>query len=364
MRSTVDSDAALSHPLDSSEAASVDASDARAHGSLCSRPVVLIVDDEPDLVSAMAATLAGAELDSFATSSHTEAKNALATGRFDLVLTDLYLGDNALGTEIADLAQAHHPPIPVVLLTGRPTLTNARDAIRSRVAELLVKPVAPHELVDACRRTMDRAATLRRAEQLATQNRVLASVLPRAIEAKDPTTRGHSDRVVRYADVLAQRCGVGAAERDSLRLASQLHDVGKIGIPEAILCKEGPLTADEREVIKRHPQMGYEILAPLEGDDNVRRWVYEHHERWDGRGYPCGLVGDEVALPGRILILAEVYDALAEARSYKRAWEMEKIVELFRHEAGQHFDPQLSHMVADGLENQGKRFFAPDGMLF
>lgn len=359
MRSTVDQFVTLS-PRPESEAG--------PHHNGCQpcqpRPRVLLVDDDADVLAAMRETLAAASFESVATDTPSRAKKALATERFDLVVTDLYLGDDGLGTEIADLAQAQRPAIPVILLTGRPSVANAQDAIRSCVAELLVKPVSPLELIAACRHTLERQAVRRRTEQLAAQNRVLASVLPRAIEAKDPTTRGHSDRVVQYAEVLAQRCGVSDADREALRLASQLHDVGKIGIPEAILCKEGPLTADEREVIKRHPQMGFEILEPLEGSENVRRWVFEHHERWDGRGYPCGLVGEEVALPGRILILAEVYDALAEARSYKSAWDMGKIVELFRHEAGHHFDPELSHLVADGLEGQGKRFFAPAGMLF
>ncbi len=325
---------------------------------------VLLVDDEPDVLSAMEATLRGAGLDLVVVGGHLEAKTALARERFDLLVTDLYLGDDALGTTLADMAQALKPPVPVILLTGRPSLSNAQDAIRSHVAELLVKPVASHDLVHACQHAILAAQTRRRAAHLASQNRVLASVLPRAIEVKDPTTRGHSDRVVRYADVLAQRCGVNDADRESLRLASQLHDVGKIGIPDEILCKEGPLTTAEREVIKRHPEMGFEILEPLEESEDVRRWVYQHHERWDGRGYPNGLARDEVALPGRILILAEVYDALAEVRSYKPAWETSKIVELFRHESGKHFDPDLSHLVADGLQGQGKRFFAPEGMLF
>jgi putative nucleotidyltransferase with HDIG domain len=325
---------------------------------------VLLVDDEQDVLSAMAAFLRHAGFDVTECRSVDAARHALAHVVFAVVVTDLYLGDDGLGTTVADVAQAKEPPIPVILLTGRPSLSGAQDAIRARVAELLVKPVAAHELVHACRRAINTAQERRRLEQLAAQNRVLASVLPRAIEVKDPTTRGHSDRVVRYADALAQRCGVDEADRESLRLASQLHDVGKIGIPEAILCKDGPLSSDEREVIKRHPQMGYEILASLEGGDEVRQWVYQHHERWDGSGYPNGLAREDVALPGRILILAEVYDALAEARSYKQAWDMAKIVDLFRFEAGKHFDPDLSNLVADGLECQGKRFFAPDGMLF
>jgi HD-GYP domain-containing protein (c-di-GMP phosphodiesterase class II) len=93
--------------------------------------------------------------------------------------------------------------------------------------------------------------------------------------------------------------------------------------------------------------------------------VYQHHERWDAKGYPEGLGGEEVDLPGRILILAEVFDALAEARSYKPAWETSKIIDFFRAQAGKHFDPDLAHIVADGLEQQGKRFFATaPGSLF
>jgi putative two-component system response regulator len=179
------------------------------------------------------------------------------------------------------------------------------------------------------------------------------------IEAKDPTTSGHAERVVQYTDRLAERCGVSDEDRESLRMAALLHDVGKIGVPRSILCKEGPLTAAEREVIQRHPQVGYDILADLEDCEDVRLWVIQHHERWDGRGYPHGLRGEDVALPGRILILAEVYDALAEARSYKPAWPIHEIAAFFRDQAEKHFDKQLAHMVADGLEREGRRFFAP-----
>jgi HD-GYP domain-containing protein (c-di-GMP phosphodiesterase class II) len=171
--------------------------------------------------------------------------------------------------------------------------------------------------------------------------------------------------VVEYAVLVATRMGVGEPELSWIRQGAILHDVGKIGVPDQILRKPGPLTLDEMEVVKRHPAMGYEVLSPLSDHQTVRDWVYQHHERWDGRGYPQGLGGEEVALPGRILVLAEVYDALAEERSYKAAWPIAKIVALFREQAGRQFDPELAKMVADGLERQGSRFFAADpGMLF
>src|SRR5690606_3770388 len=196
-------------------------------------------------------------------------------------------------------------------------------------------------------RTIEASRIERRARYHAAQNRVLSAVVPMIIEAKDPTTSGHSERVVRYVDRLAVRCGVSDEDREQLRLAAMPHDVGKIAVPRAILCKEGPLTAAEREVIERHPQDGFDILRGLEDCEQAREWVYQHHERWDGRGYPNRLQGCDVALPGRILSLAEVYDALAERRSYKEPWSNERIVALFRKEAGHHFDPDLAHLVAD-----------------
>jgi putative two-component system response regulator len=282
-----------------------------------------------------------------------------------LVLTDLYLGEERLGYEIAEFARAMRRPIPVILVTARPSFANAREAMRSHICEIVVKPIDGPTLVAACRRSIDQWEIRRRNQELETQNRTLIDVLPRAIEAKDPTTKGHSERVVHYADGLARRCQVDAEDREALRLASLLHDVGKIGIPNSILRKQGPLTADERQVVQCHPAVGYDILEPLKYSEKVRLWVYQHHERYDGLGYPEGLRGDEVELPGRILILAEVFDALASARSYKPAWKTTKIAEFFRSQAGKHFDPDLSHLVADGLDAEGARFFANgNGLLF
>jgi putative two-component system response regulator len=251
------------------------------------------------------------------------------------------------------------------VLTGRPTFDGAKEALRNQVADIVVKPVLADQLLSTCRRVVQETELARRNQELETANRVMTSVLPRTIEMKDPTTSGHANRVVGYTDALARRLKVNAEDRASLRLAALLHDIGKIGVPDHILQKPGELTLDEREVVKRHPAMGYEVLSELPEHDNVRTWVYQHHERWDGGGYPNGLQGEDVALPGRILVLAEVYDALAEERSYKKAWPTAKIVDLFRAQAGRQFDPDLAHLVADGLERQGARFFAasPD-LLF
>jgi putative nucleotidyltransferase with HDIG domain len=326
---------------------------------------VLIVDDEPDVLQSLSNTLAHDGFEVTAVNSLAAGVAALGNQTFDLILTDLYLGDSDLGSQVAQAAQSIKPAPPVIILTGKPTFDGAQAALRSNVADMVVKPADPQKLLNTCNRVMQEAALERRNRELESVNRVLTSVLPRTIEIKDPTTSGHAARVVEYTDTLAERCGVSIEDRASLRLASLLHDVGKIGIPDHILTKPGPLTADEREIINRHPQMGYEVLEGLTEHENVRNWVYQHHERWDGKGYPNKMAGEEVALPGRILVLAEVYDALAEVRSYKPAWPIAKIVALFRAEAGKHFDPDLALLVADGLEKSGARFFSAEkDMLF
>ncbi len=321
---------------------------------------ILVVDDDSAVLNFMDKILTRAGFKVSCLSNLGQARQALTEDSFDLVLTDLYLGDTSLGYEVAEMASAMRPPLPVILVTGRPSFDSAHEALRSRISEIVVKPIDGNELVQACNKIIQQWSIRRQTEQLEIQNSVLAQVLPRAIEAKDPTTKGHSERVVQYVDTLASRCGVESEDRESLRLAALLHDVGKIGIPNSILSKPGGLTVEEREKIQEHPAFGYEILKPLQGNENVRLWVYQHHERWDGKGYPNGLSEDEVALPGRILVLAEVYDALAEARSYKPAWPNNRIAELFRKEAGHHFDPELAHMVASGLDQEGSRFFTAE----
>jgi putative two-component system response regulator len=326
---------------------------------------VLVVDDEPDVLQGVRGILERAGYAVTGVPSLDQAVGALTAGHYELIVTDLYLGDTDLGHEIAEVARGRRPQTPVVVMTGRPTFDAAQGALRHRVDDIVVKPVDADHLVATCRRVIRDTDLARRNQELESANRVLTSVLPRTIEMKDPSTSGHAARVVGYTDTLAARCGVGPEQRASLRLAALLHDIGKIGVPDQILRKPGPLTADEMEVVRRHPAMGYEVLAPLAEHGDVRDWVYQHHERWDGKGYPQGLAGEDVALPGRILVLAEVYDALVEERSYKPAWPVARIVALFREQAGRQFDPDLAHLVADGLERCGKRFFAAaPGQLF
>jgi len=159
-----------------------------------------------------------------------------------------------------------------------------------------------------------------------------------AIDAKDPYTQGHSHRMSEYAVLIAQELGLGAAQINDIRIGSLLHDVGKIGIPDAILKKAGMLTADEWVVIKSHPQVGWNILHEVTLLEPVLPGILEHHEKLDGSGYPHGLRGEQISLMGRIVTVADVFDAMTSDRPYRPALSVVEVLAYLRQEANQLFD--------------------------
>ena len=162
-----------------------------------------------------------------------------------------------------------------------------------------------------------------------------------SIESADRYTQGHCERVANYACALARAVGVEPEVLLWFRMGALLHDVGKIVVPAEILNKPGRLTPDEREVIERHPDAGVELIGDIEFPWDIRPMVRHHHEAWDGSGYPAGLAGDDIPLPARILCVADVYDALASDRPYRRAFAHETTLEMMAGEAGTKLDPAL-----------------------
>lgn len=165
--------------------------------------------------------------------------------------------------------------------------------------------------------------------------------LTAAIDAKDRYTCGHSDRVAHLSWQLALAIGMKQEDADRVRIAGIVHDVGKIGVPEAVLTKQGRLTDDEFEAIKKHPEIGHRILRDIPQMADVLPGVLHHHEKWDGRGYPHGLIGERIPLMARIIALADTFDAMSSTRSYRQAMPREKVLEEIRKCAGTQFDPAL-----------------------
>jgi cyclic di-GMP phosphodiesterase len=218
--------------------------------------------------------------------------------------------------------------IPVVLLTS---LNSDQDRIHSIMCgadDFLSKPVNKHEL-------LARVHSLLRLKQFTDEldnaETVLFS-LALSIEAKDPYTEGHCDRLSKYSVALGEKLGLPEDLRVALRRGGLVHDIGKLAVPEHILLKPGPLTAEERKIMEQHTVIGERICAPLRSFRHVLPIIRHHHEKWDGAGYPDGLKGEQIPLTARILQVTDIYDALTTDRPYRRALSSEQAFAIMREE--------------------------------
>jgi putative two-component system response regulator len=219
--------------------------------------------------------------------------------------------------------------VPIVLVTGLLAREDRIQGIAAGCDDFLTKPVDSEQLLARTRTALRNKALVDELEQA---ENVLVS-LATALDAKDPYTSGHSQRVGTYAEALGAAVGLVGKERRSLRRAGLLHDIGKIGTDLAYLQKPGPLTIAEYEEVKRHPVIGYEICLPLRTMAPLLHLIRGHHERLDGRGYPDGLKAEQIPVPLRCLTVADVFDALTSDRSYRAAMTVDGALELMRKEA-------------------------------
>jgi len=303
------------------------------------RPRLLVVDDEPTNLQVLRHVLQADYRLLFAM----DGERALAIARQqrpDLVLLDIMMprldGYAVCEALKADPATAS---IPVIFVTA---LTDSHDETRGFDAggvDYITKPVSA-PVVRARVRTH---LSLVRLDELRETRLQIVQRLGRAAEYKDNETGMHVIRMSHYAQRLALAVGCGADWAEDLLNAAPMHDVGKIGIPDAVLRKPGPLDADEWATMRRHPEIGAEIIGehPSGVLRLARSVALAHHEKWDGRGYPAGLAGEQIPLEARIVAIADVFDALTSERPYKQAWPVHEAMAHIQGEAGRHFDPAL-----------------------
>ncbi|HWD99064.1 MAG TPA: HD domain-containing phosphohydrolase [Bryobacteraceae bacterium] len=336
---------------------------------------ILVVDDQEASVRLIEFLLEAAGFRQYA--SITDPRRILdlyATFRPDIILLDLEM-PHLDGLAVIELLMNQFPPdsyLPILVLTGDVSAESRRNALRAGANDFLSKPFDRDELVLRVRNLLK---TRWLHSQLRTNNRILEQKVSErtrqlaeaqletlqrlavAAEYRDDETGRHTERVGALAATIARTMGQPEDFVEVLRLAAPLHDVGKIGIPDRILLKPGHLTPEEFEIVKRHTVIGAEILG--EGSypvlEMAREIALSHHEKWDGSGYPLGLKGAEIPVTGKIVALADVFDALTHDRPYKRAWKREAALAEIQRLAGRHFDPDLVHLflqVADKRDLQ------------
>lgn len=321
---------------------------------------ILIVDDDDAVRSALTRYLLKQGYQTYAAAGAAEALEAVRLHRLTAVLLDVRMPDTS-GVDTVPELLAADPDLAIVMLTAVNDATIASRCLQRGAMDYLLKPIELADLDRALGRALRRRAQaleerentyilkeevlartveLRRERAKVEQLTVATlEVLVNVLEAKDVRSRGHSVRVADLAAMIASELGASEAEIEAVRTAGRLHDIGKIGIQEAILNKEGPLTPEERDHVRQHVRLGGEILAPLGSLGEVVPFVRHHHEHWDGRGYPDGLSGEAIPLGARILGVAEVYDALTTARPYQEKMEPAAALARMQQLAGSVLDP-------------------------
>jgi putative two-component system response regulator len=276
-----------------------------------------------------------------------------------VLVTDVEMPEMS-GLELVQTAQERDPDIRVIMLTGSGDEATVQAALRMGVTDYIRKPPDPQALVRSVQRAfhlrateeyhramvawmkeeLDRRATAIREITVST----LAS-LTNALDMRSAHFHGHSRAVAMQAAALAQTLGMREQQVEQIRTAGLLHDVGMIAIPDTIVDKPGKLTPDELDVIRTHPDRGVEILSPMKHLGPVIRYVHEHHERWDGSGYPGGKKGEEISLGGQVVGISEAWIALCETRSYRQKLTREQALHMFEERRGAWF----SDMVTEAL---------------
>jgi len=307
---------------------------------------VLIVDDEPNNLSLLRRTLHSKYKILTATNGQ-EALEVIKENGNDI---SLIVSDQKMpvmqGTEFLSKVNEQYPKIIKILLTGHSDLEILVDSInKCNLFQYIFKPFEPEELLMIIQNGIEifdlEVSKTRMLKDLKELFYTTIKSISSALDAKDSYTHGHSLRVTLYSLILAKYMDVDDKFKEELETAGLLHDIGKIGITESILCKPGKLTDSEYEIIKSHPDKGKKLLSNIQKLNCVSEWLNSHHERWDGQGYPKGLKGEEIPLSARIIAIADTYDAMTSSRSYRIALPHDVAKEEILNSKGTQFDPDL-----------------------
>ena len=323
------------------------------------KATILIVDDVPDNIAVLSNILADYNLK--AANNGAKALEIASRFRPDIILLDIMMPEMDGYTVCKRLKRTLHTKnIPVIFVTAMDEVTDEARGFELGAVDYITKPVSPPVVRARVKTHLNLYDQNRALEHLVHErtkalNKSRLEIIRRlglAAEYKDNETGMHVIRMSYYCKVMATATGMSKEEADLLLNASPMHDIGKIGIPDNILRKPGKLDAQERGIMEQHTIIGARIIGEHDNPllDMARTVALTHHERWDGRGYPRGMKGGNIPLVGRIVAVADVFDALVSKRPYKKAWPFEKAVALIKEESGKHFDPGLVDVFVVNLD--------------
>jgi response regulator RpfG family c-di-GMP phosphodiesterase len=325
------------------------------------RARVLVADDEPEIRDVLVDLLSPA-YECVAVGSAEEALLCLHSGGYDLVISDIMMGGMS-GIEMIPHVLKMSSDIVVIMISGVQTVESAINALRAGAFDYVMKPFDLQHVEAAVARALthhtlrvekrryetyleemveQRTSELDRAlRSLGDAYRTTLKALTAALETRDSETHGHSERVVNFSLRLGREMGLDAEQMRSLEFGSLLHDIGKIGVPDAILRKPGALSESEWVRMREHPLHGQRILRGIEFLEGASRVVAQHHEKWDGTGYPLGLRDEEIDLNARIFAVADAFDAITSDRVYRRGRSYEEAAAELEEYAARQFDPTV-----------------------
>ncbi len=321
---------------------------------------ILIVDDEEAIRSLLIEHLSDAQTECVGATSAFDALNKIRQGHYELVITDVLMPGMS-GTDLLRHIKKHDPDVEVVVLSGVMDLTTAVACLRMGAFDFIAKPFDLRTIRPVVRRALEHRRLVlenccyqRQLQQkvlertlelddalreLQESYRVTLEALVASLDVREHETRAHSQRVREYTLALARLLGLEGEGLIQVGRGALLHDVGKIGVPDAVLLKVGPLTPCEWVEMRKHPQIGYDILRSIDFLAPAAEIVLCHQERWDARGYPKGLGGLEIPVGARIFSVADTLDAMTSDRPYRKALSFEAAADEIRRCSGSQFDP-------------------------
>ncbi|MCE9680598.1 response regulator [Shewanella sp. AS1] len=324
------------------------------------KQIILVVDDTPDNIDIIAQILRPEFKVRAANNGIRALEIAVAHPQPDLILLDIMMPDIDGYQVIKQLkANPKTAAIPVIFISAKTEIEDEKLGFELGAVDYITKPISAPKVVSRVTTHLalydqNRALETKvaqRTQELAESRELVIHCLGRAAEFKDNETGLHVIRMSHYTAIIARAANQREDWCQLLKSAAPMHDIGKIGIPDSIMLKTGPLNEAEWEIMRQHPQIGATIIGDTYSAllDLARSISMTHHERWDGTGYPKRLKGTNIPLEGRIVALADVFDALTNERPYKKAWPVEEAVEYIKAGSGSHFDPELVYIFLEVL---------------